>query len=329
MRALFYTDTQTVEVRDTDEPAAMPGEAIVEIEAVGICGSDMHAYLGHDPRRVPPLILGHEVAGTATTGQLQGRRVVLNPLITCGACDACLGGRANLCGHRELIGMNRPGGFAQRIAIPERNLIAIPDDMNAAHAALTEPAATALHAVHLASRAAARPLAELDALVIGAGSVGLFAALLLLDQGATRVTVAETNALRRRTAGATSVNRVIDPTTQEVGDSVYDLVIDAVGGEHTRNTAVSAVRAGGTIMHIGLLDNDGSLDVRKLTLSEITFIGTYTYTHIDLRATVKKLYDGALGTLDWVESRPLAEGAAAFDDLLHGRCASPKVLLNP
>lgn len=329
MRALFYTDTRTVEVRDTDEPVAAAGEAVVDIEAVGICGSDMHAYLGHDPRRVPPMILGHEVAGTVTTGRLQGQRVVLNPLITCGTCDACLGGRANLCAGRELIGMNRPGGFAQRIAIPERNLIAIPDDMKPSHAALTEPAATALHAVHLASRAAARPLAELDALVIGAGSVGLFAALLLLNQGCARVTVAETNALRRQTAGTTNVKHVIDPAAQEVGDSVYDLVIDAVGGERTRAAAVTAVRAGGIVMHIGLLDNEGSLDVRKLTLSEITFIGTYTYTQVDLRATVRKLYDGALGTLDWVESRPLAQGAAAFADLLNGRCAAPKVLLEP
>ncbi len=71
------------------------------------------------------------------------------------------------------------------------------------------------------------------------------------------------------------------------------------------------------------------MDVRKLTLSEITLIGTYTYTPVDLRATLGKLYDGSLGTLQWVELRPLSQGAAAFDDLLHGRCAAPKVLLTP
>ncbi len=329
MQALIYTDPRTVEIRDTEEPAQRDGDVIVDIDAVGICGSDMHAYLGHDPRRVPPLILGHEVAGTVATGDRHGQRVVLNPLITCGRCDACLGGRSNLCPSRELIGMNRPGGFAQRIAIPERNLIAIPPDMLAAHAALTEPAATALHAVHLAARAAPRPLADGRALVIGGGSVGLFAALFLLDQGVDRLALAETNPLRRQTAGEAGVPQVIDPVHEDPGEAAYELVIDAVGGEKTRESAVRAVMPGGTIMHIGLQDERGALDVRKLTLSEITFIGTYTYTPVDLRATVTKLYNGSLGDLKWVEQRPLTQGAAAFDDLLHGRCAAPKVLLTP
>ena len=120
----------------------------------------MHAYLGHDERRVPPLILGHEAVGTVLEGTSAGQRVVLNPLITCGVCDECLGGRQNLCASRDLIGMYRAGAFAEKIAIPEQNLIPVPEGMPGEHAALTEPGATGLHAVLLAERVVSRPLSE-------------------------------------------------------------------------------------------------------------------------------------------------------------------------
>ena len=328
MKALVYTATNEVSYRDEPDPQRDTGDALVRIDAVGICGSDMHAYHGHDPRRVPPLILGHEACGVVEIGTLEGRRVALNPLMTCGVCDECCGGRSNLCRHRELIGMNRPGAFAERIAIPERNLIPVPDDMDPVHAALTEPGATALHAIALAERVLHRPIAEARALVIGGGSVGLLAALFLKSHGCRDILLGDTNALRRATAEATGACGVYDPIDGPGPDeNGYDLVIDAVGGERTRPAAVTAAKPGGVIAHIGLMDSAGGLDVRKLTLSEITFFGTYTYTTVDLRATVKALSSGALGSLEWVEQRPLADGAAAFSDLDHGRSAAAKVVL--
>ena len=331
MKALVYTATNEVRYREEPDPERAAGEALVRIDAVGICGSDMHAYHGHDSRRVPPLILGHEACGVVETGSLKGRRVVLNPLMTCGVCDDCCGGRSNLCRERELIGMNRPGAFAERIAIPEQNLIPIPEDMDPVHAALTEPGATALHAIVLAENILHRPVAEARALVIGGGSVGLLAALFLKNHGCQDVLLGDTNALRRATAEATGACRVYDPISgPEPDENGYDLVIDAVGGQRTRPVALSAAKPGGVVAHIGLMDSAGEVDVRKLTLSEITFFGTYTYTIVDLRATVAALSSGALGSLNWVEQRPLADGAAAFSDLDHGRSAAAKVvLMNP
>jgi alcohol dehydrogenase len=329
MKALVYTANEEVQFRDEPAPEPGPGEVVVAIDAVGICGSDMHAYLGHDPRRIPPLILGHEAVGSIVDGDAPGSRVVVNPLIACGHCDECEGGRANLCKERELIGMYRPGTFAERVAVPSRNLIEIPAGMDPAHAALTEPAATALHAVNMITRVAHRPISESRALVIGGGSVGLFAALCLRDQGATEIDLAETNPLRRRTVEGTGVGRVFDPVSEPAEKSYYEIVVDAVGGRLSREAAIASVRPGGVVMHIGLLDNDGGVDVRRLTLQEITFIGTYTYTPIDLRATVKKLHRGAFGDLSWVEQRSLSDGAAAFDDLLRGRTGAPKIVLCP
>ena len=329
MKALVYTADREVQFRDEPTPEPGPGEVLVDVGAVGICGSDMHAYLGHDSRRVPPLILGHEAVGRVVDASGEGRYVVINPLIACGACDACQGGRANLCERRDLIGMYRPGAFAERIAVPETNLIDVPDDMDPAHAALTEPAATALHAVNLAARAAYRPLGEGRALVIGGGSVGLFSAMSLADQGVRDLHLAETNALRRATVSETGACRAFDPVSDPAPGSSFDVVVDAVGGKSSREAAIAAVRPGGVVVHIGLLDNDGGIDIRRMTLQEITLIGTYTYTPIDLRATVKKLYSGAFGDLGWVERRPLSDGAGAFDDLLHGKSAAPKIVLCP
>ncbi len=327
MKALVYTANEEMTYRDEPEPHAAPGDALIAVESVGICGSDMHAYLGHDERRVPPLILGHEAVGTVLEGEKPGQRVVLNPLITCGVCNDCLGGRQNLCAERDLIGMYRAGAFAEQISIPERNLILVPDGMPSAHAALTEPGATGLHAIVLAERALARPISETRALVLGAGSVGLLTALLLRDKGVGEIAIAETNPLRRDLVREHCQLETFDPREQAPEAQAFDCVFDAVGGAVTRDAAVAAVASGGVIVHIGLMDNQGSMDVRAMTLREITFIGTYTYTPVDLRATLAKLHSGALGDLAWIEQRPLSAGADAFAELLQGQCAAPKVVL--
>ncbi len=328
MKALVYTANEEMTFRDEPDPEPQAGDALVAIESVGICGSDMHAYLGHDSRRVPPLILGHEAVGSVMAGERAGQRVVLNPLITCGVCNECLGGRQNLCAERDLIGMYRAGAFAERIAIPERNLIPVPDGMPSAHAALTEPGATGLHAILLAERVVSRPLSESSALVFGAGSVGLLTALLLRDKGVEEIVIAETNPLRRQLVEQHAGFSLIDPIQNPPAAQSFDCVFDAVGGTPTRKQSIEAVRSGGVIVHIGLMDNEGSMDVRAMTLREITFIGTYTYTPVDLRATLQKLASGALGGLGWIEQRPLEAGAEAFAELLKGQCAAPKVVLS-
>ncbi len=330
MKALVYTDTNQIIYRDEPDPVPAPDEVLLKVEATGICGSDMHAYHGKDPRRVPPLILGHEVAGSLVSGPDAGRRVVVNPLITCGSCPYCDSGLSNLCSERELIGMRLAGAYAEYVTILSRNLIEIPKEMNAVHASLAEPAATALHALNLAREVSNRPLAELKTLVIGGGAVGFLAALLLKGYGCDQIVLAETNALRRESAQRHVGCRVHDPITDPpLEDDCFDLIIDAVGGGVTRKTAMAVVKPGGIFVHIGLMDSEGELDIRKLTLFEITLIGVYCYTPADVRAAAKAIETGMLGSLDWVETRPLSEGAQAFRDLDEGCTAAAKIVLIP
>jgi alcohol dehydrogenase len=326
MKALVYTAPRQILFQDEPEPAPAVGDALLRIEAVGICGSDMHAYHGHDPRRNPPLILGHEFAGVLVGGPRAGERVTANPLIPCGECGFCVQGRNNLCRNRGMVGMTRPGAFAELMTIPERCLVAIPQDMPAHAAALTEPAATALHGVMLAQRALFRPLAEARALVIGGGAIGLLSALLLRSQGC-RVSLAETNPQRRASAQRHAGCAAFDPRETQPAPGGFELVIDAVGGKATRPAALAAVQPGGVMLHIGLQDWASEIDMRRLTLDEITLIGAYTYTTADMRAAVDALHRGVFGDLAWVEERPLAAGAQAFSDLDGGRSASAKIVL--
>lgn len=333
MKALVYTQPHELQLLEQPMPALANGEVVLRIEAVGICGSDMHAWHGHDPRRQPGLVMGHEFVGrierSAAAGFEPGTRWTGNPLITCGRCDCCVQGRNNLCSQRTMVGMTRPGAYAEYMSLPAASLVAMPQDMPARAAALTEPAATAWHAVNLSLRALARPLHECSVLVIGGGAIGMLAGLLLRHLGAARLVVSEPNALRRVSLREAIGCEVLDPREQAVPEADFDFVMDAVGSRHTRPNAFQAVRPGGVIMHIGLQDWASEIDMRKLTLAEITLLGTYTYTTADLRATVAALHRGVFGDLAWVEERRLEDGPQAFVDLHEGRTASAKIVLRP
>ncbi|MCK5933962.1 MAG: alcohol dehydrogenase catalytic domain-containing protein [Fulvimarina manganoxydans] len=329
MKALVYTGPKALDYRDAPDPQPRDGEAIVKVEAVGICGSDMHAFLGHDERRPAPLILGHEAAGTVETGNLAGKRVTVNPLVTCGTCEACRKGRNNLCPNRQIISMApRPGAFAEYLAIPETNLVEIPDGVSVGKACLAEPIACGWHAVRVALRHDPDALKRGTCLVIGGGAIGLGAALSLQAAGATRIIIAETNLRRHGALQSAGPFEVVDPTSEPISIEA-DVVIDGVGFSATRKLASRIAKPGGIIVHIGLGESEGGLDIRRMTLQEIAFVGTYTYTPEDFRQTAAAIFDGRLGTLDWPQTRALSEGAAAFGEILNGSIAAPKIVLAP
>ena len=333
MKALVYTQPNEMQILERPYPSLEANEVVLKIESVGICGSDMHAFHGHDPRRKPGLVLGHEFAGTVeeTSSSLfaKGQRVTGNPLITCGHCEYCLQGRNNLCANRTMVGMTRPGAFAQYMSIPASSLIAIPNGLSVDAAALTEPAATAVHAINLSMRALQRPIQECRVLVLGGGAIGMLSALLLKHYGVGDLTVAEVNPLRRQALEQHAACNTINPMYEQPTENGYEFVMDCVGAAVTRNTALAAVKPGGVVMHVGLQDWASEIDMRKLTLAEITLLGTYTYSTVDLQATVNLLVRNAFGDLSWVESRSLDDGPQAFMDLHAGKTAAAKVLLKP
>jgi 2-desacetyl-2-hydroxyethyl bacteriochlorophyllide A dehydrogenase len=337
MKALVYTQPLEVQLQERPMPELAAGEVVLAIEAVGICGSDLHAWHGHDPRRKPGLVLGHEFVGrivkSQAPGYAVGSRFTGNPLITCAdpgsMCEFCAQGRNNLCANRTMVGMTRPGAFAQYMSIPAASLVAMPQDLDAQRAVITEPAATAWHAVNLSMKSLVRPLHECKVLIIGGGAIGMTAALLLRHLGVARLVVTELNALRRAAIEQHVGCEAIDPRHQPLTAASFDYVIDAVGAKATRVQAFEAVKAGGVIMHVGLQDWASEIDMRRLTLAEITLLGTYTYTTADLRATVDAIARGVFGDLAWIETRALDDGQLAFMDLHEGRSAAAKIVLVP
>lgn len=324
MKALVYTGPEAMEFRDAADPEPQTGEVVLRVDSVGICGSDMHGYLGHDARRPAPLILGHEAAGVIVGGARDGERVTVNPLVVSKDSPARLAGREHLCPNRELISMPpREGAFAQLLRMPEDNLVTVPDEIALETAALVEPLSVGWHAAKLGLNAL-HDNTDRRVLIIGGGAIGVATALSLKAMGCDEILISEPNTMRRAFLDA----ECDFPTTSEPSGS-YPLIFDAVGYAGTRKVASDMIEPGGVIVHLGLGDGEGGLDIRKMTLQEVTFIGSYCYTMQEFRDCAQALFDGRLGEPNWTETRPLADGAQAFGDIRAGRVPAPKIILKP
>ena len=328
MKALVYTAPEGLEIQDMPEPQPAQDEVLVKVECVGICGSDMHAWKGHDERRPAPLILGHEVAGIITSGQNQGQRVTVNPLVTCMDCEFCHRGKTNLCRNRQIISMPpRQGGFTEYISIPQRNLVTIKDDVSFEQAALTEPIAVAWHAVELAKRQPDLDLSDSTVLVLGGGAIGLACALVCNHFGVGIISIAETNDLRHQILSEAGNFEVKHP--RAFSDKEFDIIFDAYGGTITQKMSTEVVKPGGVIVNVGLAGGEVGLDVRRMTLQDISFIGSYTYTQADFELTAQAINQHALGSLNWIQAHPLEQGPELFQSINSGTMHAPKVLLYP
>ena len=332
MQALVYTDTQTLIYREEKNPELVNGESIIKVSASGICGSDMHAYHGKDNRRIPPLILGHEISGIIDEGKSNGKEVVLNPLITCGNCDYCKNEREHLCNNRIILGMNRPierqGGFAEFVSIPDKNIYELPKGLSMKEAPITEPCAVALHAVELGEKKLSKSIENIKALVIGGGAIGLLSGLILSKvKKCKNIVIVDPNNKRLKECQKYLDSEAVNPSSKIIIEDHFDIVFDTVGLEATRQQAIKSIKPGGIIIHIGLTQPSGSFDFRKATLQEITFIGTYCYTNKDFEKTLNILKNKKIGSLSWIEYRELKDGSSAFKQIHDGSCAAPKIIL--
>jgi 2-desacetyl-2-hydroxyethyl bacteriochlorophyllide A dehydrogenase len=334
MDALVWEGPRRIAVRQLPRPLAAPHEVLVRVGVVGICGSELEGFVGSMANRVPPLVMGHEFSGVVVSDDptLAGQRVAVNPLLSCGTCQDCLDGRPNICASRGVIGIARPGGFAELVAVPRASLIPLPDQLDGVAGALVEPLANVVHAYALGTRVRV----PRSVLILGAGSLGLLAVQVARAGGATLVVASDLNTDRLDTAGrvgASSVVRAGQPATEaELNDLAphgYDVVIDCVGAAPTKAQALRSVRSGGTVVLLGLHDDASPLSSHEIIRREISLTGSYTYVAEDVARAVELLRTGVIDYSGWTEVRPLSEGPAAFDELVDRPGASAKILLTP
>jgi threonine dehydrogenase-like Zn-dependent dehydrogenase len=310
MRAMVFTAPGAVEMLDVPDAVAGDDEVIVHVERAGICGSELHG-IQTPGFRFPPLIMGHEFVGRTP----DGRRVAVNPLVSCSTCDRCRAGLAHLCRTRSLVGVHRAGGFAERVAVPRTALHELPDDIDWDRAALIEPLANAIHAWTLAGAPAGAAVG-----VIGCGPIGLCCVEIARHRGAASVAGADLSAERRAVASS------LGAETSSALDGEYDVIFDAVGTAATRAMSLERLIPGGTAVWLGLATPDVGFDAAAAVRFEKGVRGSFAYSDEEFDAAT---HVAARLDLSWTTTYPLEEGASVFTDLMRGRSTPVKALLQP
>jgi L-iditol 2-dehydrogenase len=287
MKALLLSQYRHLELTDLAVPELGRDEVLIRVAACGICGSDVHGYDGSSGRRIPPIVMGHEAAGTiAALGKdvkkfSEGDRVTFDSTIYCGSCANCLRGDINLCGNRQVVGVScadyrRAGAFAEFVAVPARIVYRLPEILPFEEAAMLEAVSVALHAVSLV------PVHPQDkALVVGAGMIGLLILQALHAAGCSHVYVSDIDQTRLNLAQELGVATTLPagpgllPQVMSVtGGAGMDLVMEAVGIEATVKAAIDSVRKGGNVVLVGNVSPEVTLPLQKVVTRQICLQGS-------------------------------------------------------
>lgn len=332
MKALVYKGPEQLHLEDVPKPHLGRDEVLIRIEAVGICGSELEGYSGHSSIRIPPLIMGHEFCGIVessdTDSGLIGERVVVNPLIACGICDRCRQGKLNICRERKIIGIHRPGAFAEYVNVPLRNVYKVPLSLDPITASLVEPLAVCVHALKIENGPIQR------AVIFGAGPIGLLTLQAARAMGVDQVMVIDKQIERLRFAeqwGAVTATPEVaaERLLEQFGGQGVDTIIDCVGVQSTREQSMRFINPGGKIIMVGLGHDQTTLSLNHLVRQEISIIGSYTYTNQDFEQALQLLADGRIRIDNWVGTMNLKDGPDAFSMLIKNRSPYSKIVLTP
>jgi len=281
MRALRVVAPRRVEIQDLPDLIPGPAQLLVDVERVGICGTDVELYSGemayHQTGRTTfPVQMGHEWVGTVAavgagvTPNWIGKRVTGDTMLGCGKCDRCAAGKTYLCDTRIELGITDGwgGALAEQILIPERYTFEISDSISVASAAMIEPAGNALRCVDASGLHKNQKL-----LILGSGTIGLLAAQFALAKG-LEVHIAGERASSLQLARELGVKHIrhIEDIRRNV-EREYDAVIDASSSEQMPSLALQKVLPGGRVVLIGLSGAPSLIDTREAVLQDITVIG--------------------------------------------------------
>ena len=341
MKALVWEAPRAMRIREQDVPGPGPGETLIKVDYAGICGSELSGYLGHNALRLPPLVMGHEFAGTvaevgpaaseAEPALAAGDAVTVNPLYCTGASELQERGLDQLCPTRQLIGAHVPGAYAQYVAVPTRAVHPLPAGMSTRMGALTEPVGCGVRIGELAGQ-----VQDATCLIVGMGPIGLLALQVLLRNGASEVVVADLDAERLAMGehyGGIPVNpaeadpvEVVLTRTDGIGAAAS---VDAVGTGRTRQQCVSGTMATGIVILSGLHEETSEIPAADIIRREITLRGSFSYSPANFREALTLLDREEISLEPWIVEAPLEDGGQWFDRLIDAPGNVSKVLLVP
>ncbi|PWI14786.1 alcohol dehydrogenase [Streptomyces sp. Act143] len=335
MRAFVLTAPGEYAVQEVPAPVPGPGEAVVDVERVGVCGTDVEFYTGamtylHQGHAAYPMRLGHEWAGrVAAVGDgvdagWLGRRVMGDTMLGCGACRRCRRGRQHVCDRRQEVGIRggRPGALAEQLAVPASSLHSLPDTVDAELGALVEPGGNALRAAQATAAGAGDRV-----LILGPGTIGLLTAMFVRAAGA------EVHLMGATDASLAFARRLGFPHVwreDSLPDLPYDAVVDATNAARLPALAVESVEPAGRVVYVGIAGEPSRVDTRTLALKDVTAVGVLSASP-GLEAAIRAYAEGS------VDPRPLVAATVGLTEVgavLAGKRPAdagggPKILVDP
>lgn len=338
MRQANLVEPRRVVIQEVPTPVPGSGEVRIAVAACGICGSDVHAFLGEHPFITAPIVIGHEFSGVVdavgpdVVGLSLGLRVTVEPGLTCGECEPCRSGRYNICENLAVLGCQSTGAMAEHVVVPAKNVVPLLEGMSFEQGAMVEPAAVAVHALRRAS------LSRVDRLlIIGAGPIGLLTLQVAAAWWNPTVVVTDIVDARLHLAAQLGATYTVNTSRESLSDfcrdifgksSAMDLVMECVGSQVTLAQAIESVKKGGRVVIVGVPATDPCIKMSWVQDRELELLGTLMYTRPDFEEAMRLIANGTVRTETLISKRfPLAETSRALEDLLRNRETTVKTLI--
>jgi 2-desacetyl-2-hydroxyethyl bacteriochlorophyllide A dehydrogenase len=339
MKALMYLGPKDMQVVDIEQPSPQKGEVKIAVKYVGICGSDVHGYLGTTGRRIPPMIMGHEFSGEVcevgegVTRFKKGDLVTVNPILNCCTCSYCESGDINICQNRRFLGtMDVNGAFCEYLCVEEDRVLHLPKGMDEKLGAMIEPLAVAYRSVQWAL-----PLKGKNVLIAGAGAIGLLILKMAVYYGAANIIVSDLSDGRLATAKSLGATLTVNPATDDVEAvlkekglrDVIDVTIEAVGITPTAQQSINLVRNMGKVIWVGNSAQMIEINMQQVVTRELVIYGNYVYNMEDFKNAMELLGKGEVN-VDSLISKVISieETTPMFDRLAGGDTTMIKVLVD-
>mgnify|MGYP000046418235 CR=1 FL=1 len=301
MKQALLVEPQKVIFQDVDKPRPGPGQVLVQVRRIGVCGSDIHAYYGKHPYIRCPIVQGHEFAGRITEvgpdvrNLGAGDDVTAMPQLVCGQCYPCRHGNYHICNSLKVIGCQAEGAAQEFLAVDQDLVVKLPAGMDYDSGAMVEPVAVGAHAVGRLGSVEGKKV-----LVLGAGPIGNLTAQAGRGLGAAAVAISDLSDFRLEVARACGIPHAVNPAKRDLASSVReafgpdgaDAILECVGVEETVGQAISLARKGTDIVIVGVFGEKPRVDIGLVQDKELRLIGTLMYKAEDYRTAIDLVQSG-------------------------------------